>query len=177
MGPPVLVIPVIPFKYRSHFPLNHDYGRKSTRWFKVTFWSPNVGGHQQPLSSGHLYNLPKKGTKTQNCQVQRLLEIICRATKNPNLGGGFKYFWNFHHYLGTWSNLTNIFWQVLSDEQMRNGWPFSLLLLNDEQMSNKVGVEHQPVFQMGWNHQLAIPQSLRSMEQGKYAVQLSLGAR
>ena len=33
-------------------------------------------------------------------------------------------------------------WAVLSDEQMSTGWPFSLL--NDEQMSNKVGVEHQP---------------------------------
>ncbi len=31
---------------------------------------------------------------------------------------------------------------MLSDEQMSNGYPFSLL--NDEQMSNKVGVEHQP---------------------------------
>ena len=30
------------------------------------------------------------------------------------------------------------------DEQMRKRWPFSLL--NDEQMGNKVGVEHQPVF-------------------------------
>ena len=34
-------------------------------------------------------------------------------------------------------------WAVLSDEQMSKGWPFSLL--NDEQMSNWVGVEHQPV--------------------------------
>ena len=34
-------------------------------------------------------------------------------------------------------------WAVLSDEQMSNGYPFSLV--NDEQMSNKVGVEHQPV--------------------------------
>ena len=34
-------------------------------------------------------------------------------------------------------------WAVLSDEQMSNGWSFSLL--NDEQMSNKVRVEHQPV--------------------------------
>ena len=32
---------------------------------------------------------------------------------------------------------------MLSDEQMSKRWPFSLL--NDEQMSNKVGVEHQPV--------------------------------
>ncbi len=31
---------------------------------------------------------------------------------------------------------------MLSDEQMRKIWPFSLL--NDEQMSNKVGVKHQP---------------------------------
>ena len=31
---------------------------------------------------------------------------------------------------------------VLSDEQMSKRWPFSLL--NDEQMSNKVRVEHQP---------------------------------
>ena len=33
-------------------------------------------------------------------------------------------------------------WVVLSDEQMSNGSPCSLL--NDEQMINKVGVEHQP---------------------------------
>ena len=31
---------------------------------------------------------------------------------------------------------------MLSDEQMSNGYPF--FLLKDEQMSNKVGVEHQP---------------------------------
>ena len=37
----------------------------------------------------------------------------------------------------------NLSWAVLSDEQMSNGWPFSLL--NDEQMSNKVGVEQQSV--------------------------------
>ena len=36
------------------------------------------------------------------------------------------------------------FWAVLSHEQMSNRWSFSLL--NDEQMSNKVGVEHQAVF-------------------------------
>ncbi len=34
-------------------------------------------------------------------------------------------------------------WAVLSDEPMSDTWPFSLL--NDEQMSNKVRVEHQPV--------------------------------
>ena len=64
--------------------------------------------------------------------------------------------------------VSNIFWLVLSDEQMSKGWPFSLL--NDEQMSNWVGVRHLPVFsplfgedfqfdkhifQIGWfNHQL-----------------------
>ena len=42
---------------------------------------------------------------------------------------------NIHQFL--------LIWAVLSDEQMSNGWPFSLL--NDEQMSNWVGVEHQPV--------------------------------
>ena len=34
-------------------------------------------------------------------------------------------------------------WLVLSDEQMSQGWQSSLL--NDEQMSNWLGVEHQPV--------------------------------
>ena len=34
-------------------------------------------------------------------------------------------------------------WAVLSDEQMSKRWPFSLL--NNEQMSNWLGVEHQPV--------------------------------
>ena len=40
-----------------------------------------------------------------------------------------------------------IAWAVLSDEQMRKIWPFSLL--NDEQMSNTVGVEHQPAIKIG----------------------------
>ena len=40
-------------------------------------------------------------------------------------------------------HLETMAWAVLSDEQMSNGYPFSLL--NDEQMSNKVGVKHQPV--------------------------------
>ena len=35
-----------------------------------------------------------------------------------------------------------LYWAVLSDEQMSNGYPFSLL--NDEQMSNWVGVKHLP---------------------------------
>ena len=42
-----------------------------------------------------------------------------------------------------WIYLTCIYnWAVLSDEQMCNGYPFSRR--NDEHMSNKVGVEHQP---------------------------------
>ena len=37
----------------------------------------------------------------------------------------------------------SVIWLVLSDEQMSKGWPF--FLLNVEQMSNWLGVEHQPV--------------------------------
>ena len=37
---------------------------------------------------------------------------------------------------------------MLSDEQMSNGCQFSLLVLNDEQMSNWLGVEHQPDIQL-----------------------------
>ena len=48
-------------------------------------------------------------------------------------GGGMKFA----------NDLNIFFWAVLSDEQMSNGYPFSLV--NDEQMSNKVGVKHQPV--------------------------------
>ncbi len=40
-----------------------------------------------------------------------------------------------------------LIWAALSEEQMSIGYPFSLL--NDEQMSNKVGVEHQPVIDFG----------------------------
>ena len=36
-----------------------------------------------------------------------------------------------------------LLWLVLSDEQMSKRWPVSLL--NDEQMSNWVGVKHLPV--------------------------------
>ena len=35
-----------------------------------------------------------------------------------------------------------LIWLVLSDEQMSKRWPVSLL--NDEQMSNWVGVKHLP---------------------------------
>ena len=45
-------------------------------------------------------------------------------------------------FFGQQTSLWNYIWAVLSDEQMSNGWPFSLL--NDEQMSNWVGVKHQP---------------------------------
>ena len=46
-------------------------------------------------------------------------------------------------------------WLVLSDEQMSKGWPYSLL--NDEQMSNWLGVEHQPVKNVGMEWQFYFP--------------------
>ena len=64
----------------------------------------------------------------------------------------------FHHHLGEYVLCVlhvllfqppnkqvqdNLIWQVLSDEQMSKEWSFSLL--NDEQMSNWLGVEHCPV--------------------------------
>ena len=53
---------------------------------------------------------------------------------------------------------TQISWAVLSDEQMRKIWPFSLL--NDEQMSNKVEAKHQPVRFLEecyfWKHRIRI---------------------
>ena len=43
-----------------------------------------------------------------------------------------------------WFSLfSHLVWLVLSDEQMSKRWPVSLL--NDEQMSNWVGVKHLPV--------------------------------
>ena len=39
----------------------------------------------------------------QKCQVPKMEGF------RKYLGGGFKYVWNFHHYLGKISNLTNIF--------------------------------------------------------------------
>ena len=40
--------------------------KKAPMWFKVTFLSPNVGGHQQPLISGHVNSPSQKGHQ-QNC--------------------------------------------------------------------------------------------------------------
>ena len=61
----------------------------------------------------------------------------------------------------------NLIWAVLSDEQMRKIWPFSLL--NDEQMSNKVGVKHQPVIfftnQVGHQSQFFTPRWLNLLSQ------------
>ena len=45
--------------------------------------------------------------------------------------------------LWSWDFSFLLDWLVLSDEQMSKRWPFSLL--NDEQMSNWLGVEHLPV--------------------------------
>lgn len=42
----------------------------STRWFfAVPCLSPILWGHQQPLSSGHVFTIPKKATFSQNCPV------------------------------------------------------------------------------------------------------------
>ena len=57
--------------------------------------------------------------------------------------------WEWNESIETDSNV-RVFWKVqdmktwlvLSDEQMSKRWPFSLL--NNEQMSNWLGVEHQP---------------------------------
>ena len=59
--------------------------------------------------------------------------------KNPPVGSSFFYF-----FQPPTSKSKCFFsnWAVLSDEQVSNGYPCSLL--NDEQMSNKVGVKHQP---------------------------------
>ena len=45
-----------------------------------------------------------------------------------------------------WFIIENPIWLVLSDEQMSKRWPFSLL--NDEQMSNWVGVKHLPAIKI-----------------------------
>ncbi len=53
-------------------------------------------------------------------------------------------------------------WAVLSDEQMRKIWPFCLL--NDEQMSNKVGVKHQPdIIEFFVHHSTVLTPPLESM--------------
>ena len=63
-------------------------------------------------------------------------------------------FWIHKLFPEQWkeNNVKKNIWAVLSDEQMSNGWPCSLL--NDEQMINKVGVENQPdrfPFRCCWN--------------------------
>ena len=47
------------------------------RWFKVTFLSPNVGGHLQPFPKRSQKNHPQKVTNSRNCQV-----FICFPTKS-----------------------------------------------------------------------------------------------
>ena len=59
---------------------------------------------------------------------------------NLLLFGGFTC--NNRGYWGSRYIIDIHIWLVLSDEQMSKRWPFSLL--NDEQMSNWVGVKHLP---------------------------------
>ena len=67
----------------------------------------------------------------------------CKAMGVPSGGlGSLRY---TEIYLKMWGKNIRMFCHnlvMLSDEQMSKRWPFSLL--NDEQMSNKVRVEHQP---------------------------------
>ena len=50
--------------------------------------------------------------------------------------------------LESWEATQKMNWLVLSDEQMSKRWQFSLL--NNEQMSNWVGVKHLPVNIVCW---------------------------
>ncbi len=76
---------------------------------------------------GGLAVVPSSNASTHDVQVKKgkLSSCVFRPTS--------KCFTN-------WSPLKS--WAVLSDEQMSKTWPFSLL--NNEQMSNWLGVEHQP---------------------------------
>ena len=69
-------------------------------------------------------SIPVPGREFHQMVVKRIREISQKKWPHE-----FR-FWNYS-------------WVVLSDEQISKRWPFSLL--NDEQMSNKVRVEHQPV--------------------------------
>ncbi len=64
------------------------------------------------------------------------VKLVVGVSKVKNTSSHYDFIPNF-------PNTCYFHWAVLSDEQMRKIWPFSLL--NDEQMSNKVEVKHQPV--------------------------------
>ena len=67
--------------------------------------------------------------------------VVQPLTRSSFTSSCFNAFRHLFLYLFFWSM---IYWAVLGDEQISYGWPFSLV--NDEGMSNKVRVEHQPYF-------------------------------
>ena len=79
-----------------------------------------------PLPNSFFF-LPPKGPESTNFGI---FQIEVEAGWSP-----LKWWWKARE-----SPLND--WLVLSDEQMSQGWQSSLL--NDEQMSNWLGVEHQP---------------------------------
>ena len=85
----------------------------------------------------HMPNMPK--VMTLILLLEKPLCILQRAWGRSVRFSGWVWF-----FVGKTPGKTNIMtWAVLSDEQMSKRWQFSLL--NDEQMSNWVGVKHQPV--------------------------------
>ena len=85
----------------------------------------------QPLPVDFVYQLPGLPMMHHKFWVVGFDQLMWMHG-DQNLRKRFLFFWLF-----------SFNWAVLSEEQMSIGYPFSLL--NDEQMSNKVGVEHQPV--------------------------------
>ena len=96
----------------------------------------------------HLYTtyiLPSRGLYNPYHLLGEPETTIERAGKFGSFFGwrGFNRFFSGRCGPQFFFAMQHVNWAVLSDEQTSNGYPF--FLLNDEQMSNKVGVEHQPV--------------------------------
>ena len=95
----------------------------------------------ETVSTKHLLQKTQKTTGTSKYRTQKNLPIVWKLNGKKNRANEKKH--RFIALVVSDKYLITFNWAVLSDEQMSNGYPFSLL--NDEQMSNKVGVKHQPV--------------------------------
>ena len=71
-------------------------------------WPPNMQDQSGYISLDELLNGYDKLPEFQ--EQMRLMDVEREDMQlGGELGGGFKFFFNFHPYLGTWSNLTIIF--------------------------------------------------------------------
>ena len=115
----------------------------SSKWFKMTFWSPIVGGHLYNCLRGHVTN-PKQVTKT--CQVKVFVGHKFPRKKSPKCWG----IWASSMNMNAYRSKADMWWMTFLRS---TNWCGALLQLLNPPWCILEGTFWDKVPSVTWNNQ------------------------